>query len=81
VTPFVDKAIYLFTMKASGVRHAQDNPSRVAEKELRKLWNGQLDEDTLMPLIVRITDSVMVIMPEKHMLCPDGAIVPEREHL
>jgi hypothetical protein len=71
VRPLVDKAIYLFTMKASGVSHAQHNPSRVAEKELRKLWNGQLHEDKLIPLIVRITDSVMVIMPEKHhMSCP-----------
>jgi hypothetical protein len=75
VTPLVDKAIYLFTMKASGVTHAQDNPSMVAENELRKLWNGHLDEDKLMPLIMRITDNVMVIMPEKHhMLCPDVAI-------
>jgi hypothetical protein len=81
VTPFVDKAIYLFTMKASGVSHA-DNPTKVAEEELKKLWNGQLDEDKLMPLIVRITHSVLVIMPEKHhMSCPDEAIVSERELL
>lgn len=82
VTPLVDKAVFLFTMKVSGVSHAQDNPTSVAEKELRKLWNGQIDGDQLMPLIVRITDSVLVIMPEKHhMSCPEGAIVPEREHL
>ncbi|XP_023712227.1 uncharacterized protein LOC111867008 isoform X2 [Cryptotermes secundus] len=82
VTPLVDKAVFLFTMKASGVIHAQDNPTSLAVKELRKLWNGQIDRDQLMPLIVRITDSVLVIMPEKHhMSCPEGAIVPEREHL
>lgn len=81
VKPFVDKAVYLFTMKASGVSHT-DNPTKMAEEELKKLWNGQLDEDKLMPLIVRITDCVLVIMPEKHhMSCPDAAIAPEREHL
>jgi hypothetical protein len=75
--PLVDKAIYLFTMKASGVSHAKDNPTKVAEEELNKLWNGQVDEDKLMPLIVRITNNVMIIMPEKNLMsCPDGAIVP-----
>jgi hypothetical protein len=81
VTPLVDKAVYLFTMKVSGVGHAKDNPYTLAEKELRRLWNAELDEDKLMPLIARITDTVMVIMPEKnHTPCPDGTIVPEREH-
>jgi hypothetical protein len=70
VTPLVDKAIYLFTMKALGVSHAKDNLSEVAEKELKMLWSAQLDQDKLMPLIVRITDSVMLIMPEKNMSCP-----------
>jgi hypothetical protein len=69
VTPLVDKAIYLFTMKASGVSHAKDNLSEVAEKELKMLWSAQLDQDKLMPLIVRITGSVMLIMPEKNMSC------------
>jgi hypothetical protein len=81
VTPHIDKAIYLFTMKTSGVSHANDNLSEVAEKELQKLWSAQLDEDKLMPLIVRITDSVMIIMPEKNIPCPDQAIVPEIVHL
>jgi hypothetical protein len=80
VTPLVDKAIYLFTMKTSGVSHANDNLCEVAEKELKKLWSAHLDEDTLMPLIVRIRDNVMIIMPEK-MSCPDQVIVPERVHL
>jgi hypothetical protein len=81
VTPLVDKAIYLFTMKISGVGHANDKPCEVAEKELKKLLSAQLDEDKLIPLIVRITDSVMIIMPEENMSCPDQAIVPERVHL
>jgi hypothetical protein len=80
VTPFIDTAIYLFTMKTSVVSHA-NNPSEVAEKELQKLWSAELDEDKLIPLIVRITDNVMIIMPEKNMSCPDKAPLPERVHL
>ena len=64
VTPAVDKAVYLFTMKASGVSNT-DNPTEVAEKQLRKLWSDELDEDRLNPLITRITDMTMMIMPEK----------------
>lgn len=65
--PVVKKAVYFFTMKASGVNHAMDNPTRLAEKELKKLWGGQVDEDILEPLIVRITDTTMVIIPEKNL--------------
>ena len=64
VTPAVDKAVYLFTMKAAGVSNT-DNPTEVAEKQLRKLWSDELDEDRLNPLITRITDMTMMIMPEK----------------
>jgi hypothetical protein len=82
VTPLVDKAVYLFTMKIPGVGHAKDSPYTLAENELRRLWNAQLDEDKLTPLIARITDTVMIIKPEKnHISCPDGTIVPEREHI
>jgi hypothetical protein len=63
-TPLVNKAVYFFTMKASGVNHSRNNPTSLAEEELKKLWGGQLDEDTLIPLIVRITHMAMVIKPE-----------------
>jgi hypothetical protein len=82
VTPLVDKAVFLFTMKVSRVSHAKDNPTMMAERELKRLWNGQVDEDKLGALIVRITDNVMMIMPENNRVsCPAGAVVPEREHL
>jgi len=66
VTPAVEKAVYLFTMKASGVSN-RHNPTEVAEEELRKLWSDELDEDRLNPLITRITDVTMMIMPEKNL--------------
>lgn len=66
VTPAVDKAVYLFTMKASGFSN-RHNPTEVAEEELRKLWSGELDEDRLNPLITRITDMTVKIMPEKNL--------------
>jgi len=66
VTPAVDKAVYLFTMKASGVSN-RHNPTEVAEEELRMLWSDELDEDILNPLIARITDMTMMIRPEKNM--------------
>jgi len=66
VTPAVDKAVYLFTMKAAGVSNT-DNPTEVAEKQLRKLWSDELDEDRLNPLITRITDMTMMIRPEKNL--------------
>lgn len=66
VSPTVGKAVYLFTMKASGVSN-RHNPTEVAEEELRKLWSDELDEDRLNPLITRITDMTMMIMPEKNL--------------
>jgi hypothetical protein len=76
VTPLVHKAVYLFTMKVSRVGHAKDNPYILAEKELKRTWNGQLDEDKLIPLIARITDTVMMIMPEENPIpCPSGTII------
>jgi hypothetical protein len=66
-TPAVDKAVYFFTMKASGVTSNRDNPTAVAEEELRKLWSDKLDEDILNPLITRITDQTMMIKPEKNL--------------
>jgi len=66
VTPAVGKAVFLFTMKASGVSN-RHNPTEVAEEELRKLWSDELDEDRLNPLITRITDMTMMIMPEKNL--------------
>jgi len=66
VTPAVDKAVYLFTMKASGFSN-RHNPTEVAEEELRKLWSGELDEDRLNPLITRITDMTVKIKPEKNL--------------
>jgi len=65
-SPAVDKAVYLFTMKASGVNN-RHNPTEVAEEELRKLWRDELDEDRLNPLITRITDMTMMIRPEKNL--------------
>jgi len=65
-TPAVDKAVYLFTMKASGVSN-RHNPTEVAEEELRKLWSDELDVDRLNPLITRITDMTMMIRPEKNL--------------
>jgi len=67
--PLVGKAVYLFTMKASGVNHSSDKPTSLAEEELRKLWSGQVDEDALMPLIIRITGTTMVIEPEINITC------------
>jgi hypothetical protein len=67
--PLVGKAVYLFTMKASGVNHSSDRPTSLAEEELRKLWSGQVDEDALMPLITRITGMTMVIEPEVNIAC------------
>ncbi|XP_021929894.1 uncharacterized protein LOC110834745 isoform X2 [Zootermopsis nevadensis] len=64
--PLVNNTVYIFTMKALGVNHASDNPTSLAEKELKKLWGGQLDDDVLTPLIVRITDITMVISPERN---------------
>jgi len=66
LSPAVDKAVYLFTMKASGVSN-RHNPTEVAEEELRKLWSDELDEDRLNPLITRITDMTMMIRPEKNL--------------
>jgi len=66
VTPAVGKAVYLFTMKTSGVNN-RHNPTEVAEKELRKLWSDELDEDRLNPLITRITEMTMMIRPEKNL--------------
>jgi len=66
VTPAVDKAVYLFTLKTSGVNNRR-NPTEVAEEELRKLWSDELDEDRLSPLITRITDMTMMIRPEKNL--------------
>jgi hypothetical protein len=54
-------------MKASGVSNGH-NPTEVAEKELRKLWSDELDEDRLNPLIARITDMTMMIKPEKNLV-------------
>lgn len=67
VSPLVDKAVYLFTMKASGVISNGHNPTEVAEEELRKLWSDELDEDKLNPLVTRITDITMMIRPEKNL--------------
>jgi hypothetical protein len=72
VTPVVDKAVFLFTMKASGVISNSNNPTEVAEKVLRKLWSDELDEDILDPLITRITDMTMMITPENN-LAPCGS--------
>ena len=67
VSPIVDKAVYLFTMKASGVISNRHNPTEVAEEELRKLWSDELAEDKLNPLVTRITDITMMIRPEKNL--------------
>ena len=66
VTPAVEKAVYLFTMKASGISN-RHNPTEVAEQELKRLWSDELDEDILNPLITRITDVTMMIRPEKNL--------------
>ncbi|GFG34472.1 hypothetical protein Cfor_07707 [Coptotermes formosanus] len=63
----VTPAVYFFTMKASGATANRDNPTVVAEEELRKLWSDKLDEDILNPLITRITDTTMMIKPEKNL--------------
>jgi hypothetical protein len=67
VTPAVNKAVYFFTLKASGVTSNRENPTEVAEEELRKLWGDKMDEDILNPLITRITDTTMIIKPEKNL--------------
>ncbi|PSN45692.1 hypothetical protein C0J52_11952 [Blattella germanica] len=63
-TPLVDKAVYLFTLKASGAERNADKPTMLAEKVLTQIWGKQLKTDILMPLIVRITDTVIIVKPE-----------------
>ncbi|XP_069700545.1 uncharacterized protein TORIP isoform X2 [Periplaneta americana] len=67
VTPLVDRAVYLFTMKTREDYQSVNNPTELAEKELTRLWKKHLSEDILAPLVVRITDTVMFVMPESNL--------------
>ncbi|KAJ9575351.1 hypothetical protein L9F63_025697 [Diploptera punctata] len=62
-TPLVDKAVYLFTLKASGI-HNVERATALAEEELERSWKKDINEDVLKPLITRITDNVVVVKSE-----------------
>ena len=83
-SPFVDKAVYLFTLKITtnitedsatamvettniNENNNEDSTTVVAERELERIWRNEVDEDKLMPLITRITDSVVFIKPESNL--------------
>lgn len=64
--PLIERAAIFFTIDLS--RHpealtaAEDSsPTKVAETLLQKLWRDGLREDTLMPLLVRLTESVFYV--------------------
>lgn len=67
--PLVQQAIYVITVKAEGY-HESENPLRFIENKLRSNLTGRIKEDSLMPLITRITDGPIIsVKPEFNMQC------------
>lgn len=67
--PLIKEAIYIITVKAEGYIKSQ-NPLEFIENRLRSNLSGRMDEDSIMPLITRITDGPIIsVKPEKNMQC------------
>ncbi|XP_043467898.1 uncharacterized protein LOC122502080 isoform X2 [Leptopilina heterotoma] len=67
--PLVQQAIYVITVKAEGY-HESENPLRFIENKLRSNLTGRIKDDSLMPLITRITDGPIIsVKPEFNMKC------------
>ena len=67
--PLVKEAIYIITVKAQGYSRSQ-NPLQFIENQLRSNLSGRIDEDSIMPLITRITDGPIIsVRPESNIQC------------
>lgn len=60
ITPLVDRVVYLFTLKVDSIVGKEEY---IAEKSLTKSWHD-LDNDILIPLITRVTSTVMKVFNE-----------------
>lgn len=65
--PLVERAVIFFTIDISQRRDVMDgaadqSPTEIAENLLRDQWRNGLNGDTLVPLLVRLTENVFKIM-------------------
>lgn len=65
--PLVERAVIFFTIDISQRSDVMDgaadqSPTEIAENLLRDQWRNGLNGDTLMPLLVRLTENVFKIM-------------------
>lgn len=58
ITPLVNQVVYIFTLKVDSLNGKEEN---IAETYLKRFWND-LDNDILMPLITRVTSTVIKIV-------------------
>ncbi|XP_033231001.1 uncharacterized protein LOC117182084 isoform X2 [Belonocnema kinseyi] len=68
--PLIKEAIYIITVKATGYNRSQ-SPLFFIENQLRSNLSGRMDEDSIMPLVTRITDGPIIsVKPESNIQCP-----------
>lgn len=63
--PLVERAVIFFTIDISqrrAVSGSDQSPTEIAESLLRDQWRNGLKGDTLIPLLVRLTENVFKIM-------------------
>ncbi|KAK9506468.1 hypothetical protein O3M35_008404 [Rhynocoris fuscipes] len=67
--PLVNRAVLLFTLNDSYSNETM-TANRKAQELMKTLWENELMDSTLDPLITRLTDRVLEIKSEKHLSCP-----------
>lgn len=68
--PLIKEAIYIITVKTVGYNRSQ-SPLFFIENQLRSNLSGRMDEDSIMPLVTRITDGPIIsVKPETNIQCP-----------
>lgn len=63
--PLVERAVIFFTIditQRKQVSESDQSPTEIAENLLRDQWRNGLKGDTLVPLLVRLTENVFKIM-------------------